>query len=144
MLRLICLLCLLCGPAQAQDAPPFATYMSASDAALNDPHDLAFQTNGNTSTALYTLDRKTGDTRAADMVGVPVSRSLRTAIDARSAQAYCGGDTPVRIAVLNVERTRSSGPDKWTVLCYLQKRYYISYTPNLPTWIIWVLLYYIL
>lgn len=53
MLRSICILCLLCGPVTAQDAAPFATFMSASDAILNDPHDLAFGPDGR----LYIADK---------------------------------------------------------------------------------------
>ena len=53
MLRLICILACLCAPPLAQDAAPFATYMSASDAILNDPHDLTFGPDGR----LYVADK---------------------------------------------------------------------------------------
>jgi len=53
MLRPICILCLLSSPALAQDAPPFAAYVSASEAVLNDPHDLTFGPDGK----LYIADK---------------------------------------------------------------------------------------
>lgn len=53
MLRFIFTLLALAGPALAQDAPPFAAYHSASEAVLNDPHDMAFGSDGN----LYIADK---------------------------------------------------------------------------------------
>lgn len=53
MLRAICIFAMFCGPVLAQEAPPFATYVSASEAILSDPHDLAFGPDGK----LYIADK---------------------------------------------------------------------------------------
>jgi len=52
MLR-IAMLCLLALPAAAQEVPPFAAFDLASEAVLNDPHDLAFGPDGR----LYVADK---------------------------------------------------------------------------------------
>lgn len=46
MLRVLICVALAAGPALAQDAPPFATFVAASEAVLSDPHDLAFGPDG--------------------------------------------------------------------------------------------------
>lgn len=55
-MRLALALCCLISPAFAQDAAPFASFDLASEAVLNDPHDLAFGPDGR----LYVADKFAG------------------------------------------------------------------------------------
>lgn len=52
-MRFAALALAIAGAAQAQDAPPFATFERASEAVLSDPHDLAFGPDGK----LYVADK---------------------------------------------------------------------------------------
>lgn len=72
MLRPIFILCLLSGPALAQGTPPFATYVSASEAVLNDPHDLTFGPDGK----LYIADKFANRIAIMDPVSLEVVGSI--------------------------------------------------------------------
>lgn len=117
MLRPICILYLLCGPVVAQDAPPFATYMSASEAVLNDPHDLAVGPDGR----LYIADKFANRVAIMDPDSLELAGSIgdgeilgahdvsfgpdgRLYVSATGISAVViydlSGETPVREAVL--------------------------------------------
>lgn len=117
MLRTIGILTLMCGSALAQEAQPFATFMSASEAVLNDPHDLAFGPDGR----LYIADKFANriavmDPDTLELVGsigdgevlgahdVSFGPDGRLYVSATSINAVViydlSGESPVRSAVL--------------------------------------------
>lgn len=53
MFRILLAMLLFAAAAQSQEAPPFASFVGASDPVLNDPHDLTFGPDGN----LYIADK---------------------------------------------------------------------------------------
>lgn len=117
MLRALLFSIFLCGPALAQDAGPFASYVTASEAVLNDPHDLAFGPDGRLYIAdkfgnrVVVMDPDTlevieiiGDGEVPGAHDVSFDRDGRLYVAATAASAVViydlSGDAPVRDAVL--------------------------------------------